>query len=981
MAGTEAIGGNDASLKAQAQQRSAQSGISETLRTSVLDGTYSEQMHEAAAPLLDCAEKNRNSLAANGTVTGCGDEGAQNVVRIVEGASQADAACTGERQCKRWGQSVQTFTRTCTRTVQLTERITSYRYDTLTCTVTTTTPLEGPSITTNSCDGQNPDPRNGMSHIGTGATSCVSTDETTGTCLASEYPMYYASQDPEVTGVADSPVPVAGACDPSLGSETQFVSYSKGNWFGRTRPDNECVVSLVDELDNSPVGIIQQLTYVEKDGCGVYTAPDVGRTCYGKVSSPADADSCTGMDLNGCSIVSSAPSKTTGPGGLTTAFTDTYQCRRSQQMCQEWSSGEGDNSCLNAQEMTFGTDVAKAAYNDGSGMNAALVASAILDATAEGVDGNSNPFVPLLFSGEDMRCTRATGGIGQIFGRNCCRTDLQRPIVGNIIRDGCKMPHVELAAARRSNYTVYIGDYCSKKMKFPSRCLERTETYCSFNGILPRLIHEQGRGQLAQIAASSYGADVLRGALNFTYLDAADGSWSPTQVVNGVSVSAWRWPSYCKDAETFATRLASDPYALDCPSVVHTVVASCDSPGGCGALPTAPEYGSAGWNLVNVDPLSNVSTAVSRYGVVTGACSTSSGNCAYQIAAWPAGKGGKAVITRDISWPLFAEQNGQSVMDAGGVSQMSNMSDLMFRTWSSTGLTDGKTMPGSVRVDYSNDGGQSWNTSSVPTANNNQDYILPGTDIRMNGRCDALTNICAFRVTGTLTIHAKPWGGPKRPDCTGFTGGQLSAMDFGKMDLSEWLASVMETAADAAPTELAEAASEQFKDFNSLFQEGKGTVTMAVPTAANYARVTPSQGFGPFNVRVIAGGYWPHTTGDPAKDTNAVYRVDVDWGDCTQKETLAKLDPRIPASAFVGYHRFEAPDKLRCGAATKNVTQVITLTVYTKDSGVQTRKLSVENAWSVFPGGTGNNNDNVRIEVTVPVNQGVPTAPSSTVRN
>src|SRR5690606_41699499 len=104
---------------------------------------------------------------------------------------------------------------------------------------------------------------------------------------------------------------------------------------------------------------------------------------------------------------------------------------------------------------------------------------------------------------------------------------LERPIEGQWFRKGCEMPEVELAAARRSNYTVYIGEYCSKKMKFPSRCLRRTQTYCAFNGILPRLIHEQGRVQLAQIAASGYGADVLRTNLNFSHLEARDGRWAP----------------------------------------------------------------------------------------------------------------------------------------------------------------------------------------------------------------------------------------------------------------------------------------------------------------------------------------------------------------------------------------------------------------------------------------------------------------------
>src|SRR5690606_18906512 len=112
------------------------------------------------------------------------------------------------------------------------------------------------------------------------------------------------------------------------------------------------------------------------------------------------------------------------------------------------STGAGDNACLNASDMTFGTDNIRSAFNDGASMNEALVASAILDATAEGTDNQDDPFVPLLFSGEDMRCSRATGGIGQLLGRNCCKTDLERPIEGQWFRKGCEMPEVELAAAR-----------------------------------------------------------------------------------------------------------------------------------------------------------------------------------------------------------------------------------------------------------------------------------------------------------------------------------------------------------------------------------------------------------------------------------------------------------------------------------------------------------------------------------------------------
>lgn len=980
--GVHNVGGSDATLGKEAAQLNARSQISGAIQTSVLDGRYAQQMETAGGALLKCAERNRLSSSTNGTVSGCSDDASDSILTIKQ-ATQSDAQCSGAKECKRWETSKQSFTRTCTRTIPLTERITSYKYDTLTCTRTQWHASKTKSAYyTNSCD-RNPDPRSGMVLIGTDASYCSAYSEPESendpvVCIATSWPQYYTSASPEVIGVEDSPSPVIGACEPASG-DTQFTTFEGGHWFGRILPSHECSVSFVDELDDSPVDQYMPLTFREKAGCGVYTRPKSGVACYGRSHEADSSDSCADMDLSQCTLVSSTPTaRTGGDVGLVMAQTDLFQCVRSKDICQEWSYGSGDSSCLSVSDMTFGTDKVGSAFNNGAGLNEALVATEIINATAEGLDANKNPFIPLLFSGRDMRCTRATGGIGQLVGRNCCKLNLERPIKGNIIRGGCKMPAVELAAARRSNYTVYIGEYCSKKLKFPKRCIQRTETYCAFNGILPRLLHEQGRTQLANIVKNSTGSDVQRAPMSYEYLDAGDGSWTPVINVNGVQLSAWKWPNYCKTQEAYAERLMNDPYANECPSVVHTVIASCDN-GVCGELPESPDYGSTGWNLVNVDSDKAISTAISKYAVVSGQCSA--GLCSFEASSWPAGKGGKAIISRDISWPLYAEEQASQEMAAGGVSQMTNMSDLIFRTWSASGMSDGKTMPSTVRVDYSNDGGQRWRTIQVPTSDTGREFEFPGTDIKMHGRCEATTNFCAFRVTGTLSIQAKPWGSAKHPDCTGFTGGQLSAMDFSKMDLSEWLAEVMETVSDAVPAGIGDAASAQFSKFNSMFQDGQGSVSMAAPTAANYARVTPSQGFGPFNVRVIAGGFWPQTTGDPSVDVDAVYRVDVNWGDCTPKETLMKDEPTNPASAFIGYHRFEAPDALKCGAKKANVTQEITLTIYTTKSGSHTRHLSVENAWSVFPGGSGKNNDNVEIRVEAPVNQGLPTHPSSTLRN
>ena len=86
--------------------------------------------------------------------------------------------------------------------------------------------------------------------------------------------------------------------------------------------------------------------------------------------------------------------------------------------------------------------------------------------------------------------------------------------------------------------------------------------------------------------------------------------------------------------------------------------------------------------------------------------------------------------------------------------------------------------------------------------------------------------------------------------------------------------------------------------------------------------------------------------------------------------------PTQSGDGYVGMHRFESPDKLRCGSKRANVTQVIEITAYTTKSGVQKRTVSVENAWAVFPGAGGGNNDNVPLEVSAPVNQGAPVHPN-----
>lgn len=979
--GQYAVGGSDATLKAGAQQAGGTSGLVGDLRNVITEGGYAEKMVEIGRPLADCAAANRDN--PNGDAVSCDGE---QVVKITPPSSN----CSTVRECLREAVSVQTFERTCQRTFAVTERQTKLSYTkTLTCEIEV---FKDPGVpSTNSCvTADNPNPTDGYTLVGSTPKACTPDDAT---CVSEKHTEYWVDMEAtEVLGVTESPFPVSGSCDVRPESGSRYSTCD--SWFGRTADTAQCVGLFVDESTGAPAGGGLPLDYTQSAGCGFCVAPTVGVSCYGsptpqQVADGAQgADSCNSLDLSSCTFKSAEPMTFTSAGGLVQSQQETYSCRTETTQCVQWSATGSDPSCM-TQDLAMGTDKL-ASYRGGSSeaLNAALVAAATLDSTAAGLEGGSST-VPKLFTGSDMRCNRPAGGMGSFLANNCCRTDLERPKEGNVFKSGCSMDEAKLAAARRSSYSSYVGEYCSRK--FWGKCLRYTQSYCVFEGILPRLVQEQGRVQLRNITASSASDSLQRAPISFKYLDASGGSWSAPVTVNGVRVSAWQWPSYCATTEQAYQQLLNDPSAPGCPGVVSTWFASCDQPGGCGPLPGNPQDGSFEWSLAEVNPLESSTSAISRFAVATGACSTATQDCSYQLSAWPVGTGGRAVVTRDLTWSLFAKNEAPAVegQPAPAVYQMSNIGDLMFRGYSQDGEAGG-ALPATVRLDLSRDGGQTWTMFQIPTSQGSAEQSLTG-DVKVIGSCDAATNTCTFRATGTTVVTLKrpfPDENPRAPDCSGFTAGQLAVLDFSKMDLSEWLSSVLgKNGAATSPEGLAEAASAQFAEFNSLFQQGK--VKSTAPVSAMFARAVPAEGFGPFNVRLAVGGAWPEVTGDPALDTDTVISAEVDWGDCSPKETLVRMN-MSEGNGFRGVHQYLGPADRNpttgayqhgCLAAQyggnleRNLVHKVTITVNTLKSGVQTRELSVENAWSRFPGANSNSVTNPINVTTTPDAAKIPAPP------
>lgn len=94
-----------------------------------------------------------------------------------------------------------------------------------------------------------------------------------------------------------------------------------------------------------------------------------------------------------------------------------------------------------------------------------------------------------IFNGEDKRCRLKDKFFG-LTGGGCC--DKDKVFMGLV---ACKDTEKILAKKRNNDVCHYVGNYCSKKLKFLG-CIQTSESYCCFSSKLGKLIQEQGRPQL-----------------------------------------------------------------------------------------------------------------------------------------------------------------------------------------------------------------------------------------------------------------------------------------------------------------------------------------------------------------------------------------------------------------------------------------------------------------------------------------------------
>ena len=946
-----------------AGENSAQANLTQTGTSA----QYANALDSNGSMVQTCVSKTMAQIGGNGTVTTCDDK--QSIQLTDSGTSGAKpAVCQEIKTCTRQASHTASFTRSCTRTLPITQNVCGVTMPSLVChQVDTWDTSMKVKTTTSSCADSDV---NNSTHVGDSTKTCTHSHHVPGTVVCDKlavdgktceisheeggtdvcdtfvYDSYQAFTSQETAGSCSAnpaPAMLPLSCDTSVAGKAEQCN--PGGWFGRTKADAECQFT-----ENGLIGDVaynQNYAGVSGAGCGICIDKKVGRTCYAVPSTIDPTDNCDDVVLTGCAIAATEPLSVT-EGGLVISQKDTYSCSAEETFCAEYTTTTS-GTCLSS-DLSLGLDKPRTTQktSDGS-LNKAIASAAILNAANQ--NPGQDPRIPLVFGGDYATCARPTGGL-DIIEQNCCRISLERPGQKSGKTNKCTMDEAKLAAERRAHYDVYIGDWCSRRMPWPFKtCLERKEAYCVYQGILPRLIQTQGRQQLADILSTSSSAEIQRVPVTFPYYK-DDGVWTAPTQVNGSTISAYQYPTYCSDVTTSEKRIKEDPLAKECPIQLVQWFAVCDIPGGCGALPASPELGSDTWAIQGTDPLKNVTTAMSRYASVKGACDTGSSVCNYEFSSWPAGVGGVMLLTKDLGFPIYSEQDN-TTLQLDIPDDMQSTGDLLFRPHSLGGtFQPGLAVPKTFKLDYSINGGSSFMTADIPTDTGTTEVTLPQTDlnpIKIRGHCDGNANLCQYQVTGPVRIQGKPWGPPQGPDCSGFTGGQLSALDFSKMDLSEWLADIMGKVDPANPKDaLVSAALGRLNSGSGTATNGT-TATSTSPMGAQFARVLPSEGFGPFTVELQVGGIWPYTSTDPTKNTDVVTGVSVDWGDCTTVDTLQPVDSS-KGLGFSGKHDYPAPDNILCGGVQANYTHKVMVNVYTSQSGNHSQALQVINAWSTMPG-------------------------------
>ena len=613
----------------------------------------------------------------------------------------------------------------------------------------------------------------------------------------------------------------------------------------------------------------------------------------------------------GCTFASQTCASTIN--GVCAVENQTYSCTTTTQTCTQYATTGActgvNTGGLQNQTVTSST----------SEFGQAVSSMALLDAIKKNIGGSP----PRVFGGNEGTCVQVWGcGLGAC----CCSTQLKN--TGSFVWS-CSQEEIDLAGYRRANLAEFVTSGCHDGVPNPfgGGCLLCTGTlqyYCTFHNILAKVVQVQGRQQLAAMAANGY-AGATQTPLSYQFYSGT-GRWVGPLDANGNDVWTYEWPTACDTT-------SSAPSGVSCPDGLQTAFAVCDGTSCSAPDVPPPAEEPQGLNVQNVDVTSDESTSLTKFVVATGSCNTTSGACSYTLSAWPAGSGGTAMLTEQVSWPLFSQPSGWQ--------SPQYLANYAFAGLSAPLSQSAAALPASVSFEYSTNNGVSFQTVTLPRnlpASSN--YQLPGTQVTIYGGCPSVSEQCTYTVVAPAIAVAKPWvisssqnacDYQAQIDCSGFTLQQFELLDLSKMNLSVLVQSLTPT----LPSQSA---------LQSAASSGASTLTPSDPGTGNTGNIDASvmtlnqsecqvnSAVNNCQMKAWLTSNWQVTSPQTSLNTNPVQSVSVNWGDGTTGHANAPVySASQQLTEFVLTHTYTS-------AGNYDVTATFTMpngTVHTAQAQIQ----------------------------------------------
>lgn len=208
-------------------------------------------------------------------------------------------------------------------------------------------------------------------------------------------------------------------------------------------------------------------------------------------------------------------------------------------------------------------------------------------------------------------------------------------------------------------------------------------------------------------------------------------------------------------------------------------------------------------------------------------------------------------------------------------------------------------------------------TSLAPDTTGWWPYVAPGADATnpdqyfyLSGNCDPTSYWCNYTITVDLNVPLHPWGSPQDPQCWGFTLEQMAALDFSKMDLSQWVNSLELNLPTSGMTAAETTAMQnQVKASAQAFYSATSTgATITSPGGGDLALVTNTDVLPDLNNPAFQSYYltfavpsnWPQYYTDQP-DNNPVSNVQVNWGDGSASQPVSMASGNM---AYDGTHDY-----------------------------------------------------------------------------